>query len=365
MKTGQILRSRFSRFIFSALLVAVSAVAEVRAHTPGLSQLLIEAKADSAEITLQFAPPDPDGDGRLSESELAAGTVLLHRLAPTWFRVTDGRDTLAVIDSPSSFTLRDDWLVWRSRIASPPTGSWRLELLQLSQLSPGHRELVTAVRDATSVVEALLSADNPVLEIVWSQPAGAEDSHDAPSALAGFLKLGIEHIVTGYDHLLYLAGLILICRSLRGIAALITSFTLAHSITLALATLGVVSIPPSIVEPLIAASIVYVGLENLWLQGREPRARWVVAFAFGLIHGFGFAGLLSELGIGENGTSILWPLLSFNLGVELGQLAIVAITLPLLLWAKKASRFETTLLPVASATVVAFGAYWFTQRVWL
>jgi hydrogenase/urease accessory protein HupE len=345
-------------------LIAICSFFDVaRAHTPGLSMLRVEARAEDVALTLQFSPLDPDGDARASAAEIAAGSVLLTRLAPQWLGVetSDGGSPPIIdarFDAPT-----EDMLVWRAVAAAEPRGEWRITLRQFSELTAGHRELVTVIRDDAIVAEALLSAEQPTLTFTWKSPVAENLSPVARGAFAEFLKLGVEHIVTGYDHLLYLAGLIIACRRLRSIVALITSFTVAHSLTLALATLGVVSIPSRVIEPLIAASIVYVGLENLWLRGREPRARWFLAFFFGLVHGFGFAGLLSDFGVGVGDGSIALPLLSFNLGVELGQLAILTIALPPLLWARSWSRFTTLALPAASLLVVTAGGFWFFERV--
>ena len=134
--------------------------------------------------------------------------------------------------------------------------------------------------------------------------------------------------------------------------------------SLAIATLNLVQIPTRIVEPLIAASIVYVGMENLFSRG-EPKGRWVLTFAFGLIHGFGFASVLRELGVGANGSSIAGPLISFNLGVEMGQLAVAAIALPLIWKLQARPVFVQRWVPASSVMVVLLGGYWFIQRVWL
>ncbi len=179
-----------------------------------------------------------------------------------------------------------------------------------------------------------------------------------------FLKLGVEHIVTGYDHLLFLAALLIVSRRWQDIVAVVTSFTVAHSITLALASLDIVSLPGSVVEPLIAASIVWVGIENIWRRG-EPKARWIAVFAFGLLHGFGFAGVLRELGLGSDGQGLVLPLFSFNLGVELGQVALVAIALPLLHWARKSPQYDRRAQPVMSAVVAVMGLYWLVERTLL
>ena len=130
-----------------------------------------------------------------------------------------------------------------------------------------------------------------------------------------------------------------------------------------MATLNLVQISSSIVEPLIAASIVYVGVENLF-RGGEPRGRWLLTFAFGLIHGFGFASVLRELGVGANGSSIAIPLISFNLGVELGQIAIAALVLPLIWKLRTQPVFLYRWVPACSTLVAALGTFWFVQRVW-
>src|SRR5262249_19918028 len=141
-----------------------------------------------------------------------------------------------------------------------------------------------------------------------------------------FLWMGIEHIATGYDHLAFLLGLLIVASTMRAVARLITSFTVAHSITLALATLDVIRLPALVVEPLIALSIVYVGVENL--RGGDREGRWRLTFLFGLIHGCGFASALRDAGVGSAGPGVAMPLICFNLGVELGQLALAALVLP-------------------------------------
>ena len=182
-------------------------------------------------------------------------------------------------------------------------------------------------------------------------------------SFANFLCLGVKHILTGYDHLLFLFGLLLVARGFFSSLGIITSFTVAHSITLALATLHLVQIPSRIVEPLIAASIVFVGIENL-LHGDIPTARRVVAFGFGLIHGFGFASALREAGIGSGTGGIVLPLFSFNLGVELGQIMVAALALPIIWKLRENPMFIARWAPACSAAVVLLGSFWFVQRVW-
>jgi hydrogenase/urease accessory protein HupE len=174
----------------------------------------------------------------------------------------------------------------------------------------------------------------------------------------------VKHILTGYDHLLFLFGLLIVARGFFCSLSIITSFTIAHSVTLAVATLQLVQIPSRIVEPLIAASIVFVGAENLW-HGDIPKSRRAVTFGFGLIHGFGFASALSESGVGSNAGGIVLPLFSFNLGVELGQIMVAAAALPIIWKLRENAVFIARWAPTCSAVVVVLGSFWFVQRVWM
>ncbi len=176
-----------------------------------------------------------------------------------------------------------------------------------------------------------------------------------------FFELGVRHIWTGYDHLLFLFGLLAVCASFRSCVTIVTCFTLGHSLTLAAATLDWANLPARYAEPLIAASIVYVGLENLWRRGSEPPRRGALTFCFGLIHGFGFAGVLRELGVGR-GEDVFLPLFSFNLGVEAGQIVIAAAVLPIVWRLRKNEKFLRRGVPAVSALVAAAGLYWLLER---
>ena len=210
----------------------------------------------------------------------------------------------------------------------------RVELLELKydllfDAEPRHRAIVTGGEGATASSKILTSMFRTFrLEQQVSPWVNAAD----------FLVLGVEHIFTGYDHLAFLLGLLLVAGvvgreqqgavwpGLRYLLGIVTSFTLAHSITLVSAAMGWLSVPSNVVEPAIALSIAYVGLENL--VRALPRRRWLLTFAFGLVHGFGFAHMLRDVGLPRNG--LVLSLASFNLGVELGQLAVVALIFPLI-----------------------------------
>ena len=175
---------------------------------------------------------------------------------------------------------------------------------------------------------------------------------------ASFLRLGIEHIFTGYDHILFLFGLLLVGNGLRNLVAVVTSFTVAHSLTLALATLGAVQPVPWTIEAAIALSIAYIGIENLFVG--NPRYRWKITFIFGLVHGFGFAAVLRDMHLPRAGVAI--SLFSFNVGVEIGQVAIVSLMYPLLVLLAR-TRHRVLVTRIASSIITIVGLVWFYQRI--
>ena len=199
----------------------------------------------------------------------------------------------------------------------------------------------------------------------WVEIAAAR----GPLAVAStYLMHGIEHILFGYDHLLFIFALILIVPNLRMLVMTVTAFTLAHSITLALATLGVVHVPGPPVEATIALSILLLACEIIRARGGQPsltaRWPWLVAFSFGLLHGFGFAGALSEIGLPRG--DIPLALFTFNVGVEIGQLAFIAVVLALLAAARRLpvpDALSRRAQPVATYAIGTIAAFWFVERV--
>ena len=184
-----------------------------------------------------------------------------------------------------------------------------------------------------------------------------------------YVEAGIAHIFLGYDHIAFLAAVVLWARRLWPVIKAVTAFTIAHSITLSLAALDIVRIPSAIIEPAIAASIVYVAAENF--VSRDIDKRWRDTFGFGLIHGFGFASALQEFGLPRD--ALVPALASFNLGVEIGQIAIVSLLVPGLLGLDRvlASRRRVGASPIGrtltvygiSAVIVGLGSYWFFSRI--
>ena len=177
-----------------------------------------------------------------------------------------------------------------------------------------------------------------------------------------FLAAGIHHIFIGPDHILFVIGLLLLGGGLKRILKVITAFTVAHSVTLALAAFQIVNPPSRVIEPLIAMSIVFVGVENLrWRPGHRD-ARVIIAFGFGFIHGFGFASVLREFGLPRE--ALAAALFAFNAGVEVGQACIVLAVVPLLgLVRARAPRLAPRVVMAGSVFVVLAGAFWFVQRV--
>jgi hydrogenase/urease accessory protein HupE len=345
------------------LLLAMSA-GRVVAHNPmtswavaglegGRVVLEVELSAESAWALL--------GGPATSAPDVASRLPRLKELAPSLYRVSSGEVELA--PSSAEVELREEDGVGFVLVYPRPAGAaLRFDAAFLRRLPAGHRTALT-LKDAGGRglrTEVLTAASSTV-----EAPEASAPDASAPQPAAsfrGFLKLGVEHILTGYDHLLFLFGLLIACRRFSTAAKIITCFTLAHSLTLALAALDVVSLPGRVVEPLIAASIVFVGVENIVRRG-EPAWRWALTFALGLVHGFGFAGALKEAGLGSGGAALLVPLFSFNLGVELGQVAVAAVLLPLLWKLRRVPAYEKFGRTALSAAVALAGLYWLVTRV--
>jgi len=247
---------------------------------------------------------------------------------------------------------RDDLTVVLLYQCPSEISSLRIRFHPFDVVQPQFRNIVSIRRGAHSW-SYVFSPEAPLL--IFGDAGGSAQAH---GGFADFFLLGVQHILSGYDHLLFLLALLLLGGSIRHLAGIITAFTIAHSITLGLATLDLFSLPPGPVEVAIAASIVYVAVENLIVS--EADHRWMVTFFFGLVHGFGFAGVLREAGLTAGNTAI--PLLAFNLGVEAGQLAVVLPTVPLLAFLRARLGERNVLIPLSCINIV-IGVYWILQRV--
>ncbi|SDX42399.1 Hydrogenase/urease accessory protein HupE [Paenibacillus sp. PDC88] len=172
-----------------------------------------------------------------------------------------------------------------------------------------------------------------------------------------YLVIGVQHIWFGIDHLLFILALVLAKLRPWDYVKVLTAFTIGHSLTIALAALDIVRLPSSFVEPFIALSIAYVAVENIFRK--QVNRRWLIALLFGLIHGFGFAQVLQESPV----DSIVLALISFNVGVEIGQLSVLAVVIPLLLWLRRFQKVYTYSNALISGVIMLFGLFWFVIRV--
>ena len=258
--------------------------------------------------------------------------------------------------------------VTESRIMPPTAASVSLTGIVDFTCSGEIRKLT--IRDDMS--ELMGASQHTLAAIVWSggsqQYAFGADARETSVTVAeearasrgagSFFPLGIEHILTGYDHLLFLLALMLRGGGLWSLLKIITAFTVAHSITLALAALDVIVLPSVLVESVIALSIAYVALENLLPRYAVSR-RWAVSFLFGLVHGFGFSSVLREIGLPKE--NLLLSLLNFNLGVEAGQLTVVLLAVPILM-RLKAKSWEPRMVATISGVIFAVGLVLFVDR---
>ncbi len=226
-------------------------------------------------------------------------------------------------------------------------------------LGEGHHTIADVVWPGGRT-QIVFESEAPTATVAVGPGAAAQPTEvGTGSVFPTYLLLGVEHIVLGFDHVLFVLALILGGGGLRAILLIVTAFTAAHSVTLALSVLGVFSIPGWIVEPMIALSIAFVAAENLFRRGRSLSHRWGIGFLFGLLHGFGFAGALKDVGLPTEG--LIWPLVGFNLGVEAGQAAIVALMLPALAWLGRFT-WRGAALRAASAGIMAVGVVLLVER---
>jgi hydrogenase/urease accessory protein HupE len=357
--------NRFTRALPAVCLLLVFlvvAVASAFAHDPGLSAADLKLEGGRLQAHLSFAradietlaPADTNRDGQISAEEWSAARPRLEAIAREAVEIEVDGARLA----PGEISVyTDDSNAIHFQMGFDRATGARLALRApiLERFAFGHKQFLT-LRGASGETKGarLLDAKNSRYELELAAVA------EPPRSFAGFLLLGIEHILIGFDHLAFLLALLLAGGSLREAAKIITSFTAAHSITLALATFNVVTLPAALVEPLIAVSIIYVGVENLVRSKKDYR--WLLTFGFGLIHGFGFASVLGELGIGRQGGGAAIPLLAFNLGVEIGQVAIAAIVLPLIWMLRRQPRFVFRYAPACSLLIALAGGYWLIER---
>jgi hypothetical protein len=389
---------RFLPFLPFLLLTVCLSARMAAAHPNGASRIDVVLKGDSAEATIAVKPDDilyVVQAGYLpeltkSKVEEISDKIAYYMESRFEFKV-DGRsapvrvlqysrkgnDPLRKLDSAdyydSSLALRFGY--------SLPAAAKKLEidskLLAELEVQPlCHLRVLYQGQEIRHKFLGLddqfsMSLDKDSLEAMLAaakQPAPSPGQAAPPpnkaneeSVVGRFLWLGFTHILPeGTDHILFVLGLFFFSTFFRPLLIQITAFTIAHSITLGLSLFGVFSLSPRIVEPLIALSIAVVAVENIFFRKLRP-SRFLIVFGFGLIHGLGFAGVLKSLGLPEN--QFLKVLVSFNLGVEGGQLAVVGMAAALTAWMwKKPWYFKRVVVPV-SALIAAVGLFWFVQRI--
>jgi len=320
---------------FVSPLIALAIIffsAHASAHQVGLSRGEYAADGNTVRATIVLA----SSDAALVD---AAHAVEVSGCA----RVLEGTESTEA-----------DGLRIRLRFDCPAAAHRTIDARFIGDLSEGHRHLAHA-----QGADLVLDARHRTIDL---------EPHSPPPSptLKQLIFMGIEHILTGWDHLAFLLGLLLLCGRLRSLALTISAFTVAHSITLGLAAFGVWSPPSRIIEPAIALSIAWVGMENLRALFRERASfvaekRWRITFPFGLVHGFGFASALGELGMSR--ADVPKALFGFNAGVELGQLAVVVPLALAIGWIGKRGLLPPRAIQIASGAIVMLGLVWFTLRI--
>ena len=369
--------SRAAHWIWRCLALALVAGA-AQAHKPSDSYLTVTVQDgrlrgqwDIALRDLDLAVGlDADGDGRITWGEVRAQHAAIAAYASARLQVqADGQPcTLTVgpqqVDEHTDGAYSVLPLQLACAVAAPKALSLRYTLL--ADLDPQHRGLLNLTVDGASR-SAILGPQAPLQSFTLA-------SISRWQAFAAYVQEGVWHIWIGFDHILFLLSLLLpavglwagrrwqpvdrLGQAVVEVLKVVTAFTLAHSITLTLAVLGLVSLPSRVVESSIAASVVLAALNNVWpvFHGR----RWMVAFAFGLLHGFGFASVLVDLGLPQGALAV--ALAGFNVGVELGQLAIVAAFLPLAYALRRSWFYRRAVLVGGSLLIAVLAGVWLAER---
>ena len=315
---------------------------------------------------------DRDTNGELTWGEVRQRSADITRLATQNLQLSSG-DKACPWDSTGPLQLdhhSDGTYAVLSLVAHCPSldAGLKARYSLFFDVDPSHRGLVQWIAPGGVAAQALIFGTESAEQALALQPAGAWQT------LRQYLVDGVWHIWIGYDHILFLLALLLpavlvrrnrqwqgaprLPGALKEVVKVVTAFTLAHSITLSLAALQVISLPSRLVESAIALSVVIAALNHL--RGTIEGRRWMMAFVFGLLHGFGFASVLADLGLPQG--ALVLALVGFNLGVEVGQLAIVAVFLPVAFLLRKTLFYQRGVLQAGSLIVAAIATWWFIQR---
>ena len=359
------------------LSLALALGAPAWAHKPSDSYLGLDWQGDRLTARWDIAlrdldaaiDLDADGDGQITWGEVRTRHADIARHALAHLAVTADGQPCTAQPGPQQVDEHTDgaYTVLPLELQCPAGArTLSVQYRLFADIDPTHRGLLR-LTDASGTRSAVLDPNGPAQQF-------QREGGGTGNTVLQFLREGIWHIWIGFDHILFLVSLLLPAvlvwvkpawqpaPALRGalvdVAKIVTAFTVAHSITLTLATLGVVSLPSALVESAIAASVVLAALNNLFplFQGR----RWTMAFVFGLIHGFGFATVLGELQLPQG--ALVLALLAFNVGVELGQLAIVAVFVPLAYALRASAFYRRVVLQAGSWVIAGLAAVWFVER---
>jgi hydrogenase/urease accessory protein HupE len=372
-------------FVLAATAVLLLFAGPAAAHPEGFSGLKVDLERGEvrASLTLHtrdmgnWFPPRayPNYVQDVCRAMERMGPDLLDvrlndvRVSPSSVRASSPETGMIRVDLAYPYPRDAVETLW---VASPqivrlPRGHTQLLLVEDRRaLAPGQAAGSTILQDDLDAERTGAAVDVPPASgaAPSTQPSARPADSTRGASRTNFFRLGVQHIMGGYDHLLFVAALLLACRTFREAATIITFFTVAHSITLTLAALDLVRLRSAIIEPAIAATILFVAAENL---AHRPRLGWrcAITFFFGLIHGLGFATDLRQMLPGSTFGQVVSPLLKFSAGVETGHLALVALALPLLLLMKrKAPRVDQYASPVISGLISAIGAVWLVTRIW-
>ncbi len=359
------------------LLVAVLFASSAEAHVASngfLALSVSDARVTGAmELSIRDAELavgiDSNGDNRITWGELRAAQPAIAAYVGSHLTISAQGAACSLLVKPLRVNRRIDGnYVWLPIVSDCPSAIRTLGLHYtfLEGIDRLHRGLLS-LQEGGTVQTGVLQAGGTLATFNVLAPSRSRE-------FAQYFQAGVAHILSGIDHLLFLFSLLLPAVLLRhqkrwepivkpgpafkSIVKVVTAFTLAHSITLSLAALNVVRLPSRLTESVIAASIVIAALNNIFPVVTESRAR--IAFAFGLLHGFGFASVLSDMGLPQ-GARVL-SLLGFNLGIEAGQLAVVTCVMPVIYALRYANFYRRTILPWASAAIAVVAFVWLVQR---
>jgi len=365
-------RKTLALLVFSVALVlrTVSAFA----HAVGLSSAEYAARDGSLAMKATFARSeiaslvpslDANGDGHVTAMEVkSAGSDLERQVLERIVVTGDGAVCPAVlIDAALTDT---DGFSLRARYDCPArVATFSVNVALLDDLPPGHRHLARVI-GRTSEDVILVKGRSSFTVAACAAGEGAPSSASTsdlvpprPQGAIAFFVMGIEHILTGYDHLLFLFGLVLVTSRLRDLLLVVTAFTVGHSLTLALAVTSVFAPSTRFIEPMIALSIAYVGIDNLFAP--NPAKRWQITLPFGLLHGFGFASALRSVTLHR--AEIPVALAAFNIGVEVGQVAVMVVLAAILVVARQRQWLGARRVRILSILIAITGVVWFTVRL--